>query len=272
MINKTYKQYVLDVAFNRCPVKKKSIYAYSYYYDMFLLVLEHVNSWRSLAITLKYSGKSKYHYTTIRKMFNKWSVNNVFKIAYNQMLLDYRTDQHYGKEVDLFIDALLHFVKCFIANKTGSELVGINPTYYKKNVTKLSIVCDSNKVPLTITAFKTTVNDCKTVIDSIKHLDLKRSINLITDKGYMTKKCDKIVLYKNYKIKLITPRKKNQKNIRISKIMRSKLKVRNKVENCIQSIKRFDRTMVRKDRKLHNYMGFVYIACGLNLFNKITVN
>jgi hypothetical protein len=184
MINKTYKQYVLDIAFDRCPVKKKSIYTYSYYYDMFLLVLEHVNSWRSLAVTLKYSGKSKYHYTTIRKMFN----------------------------------------------------------------------------------------DCETVIDSIKHLDLKRSINLITDKGYMTKKCDKILLLKNYKIKLITPRKKNQKNIRISKIMRSKLKVRNKVENCIQSIKRFNRTMVRKDRKLHNYMGFVYITCGLNLFNKITVN
>ena len=128
MINTTYKQYVLDIAFDRYPVKKKSIYTYSYYYDMFLLVLKHVNSWRSLAITLKYSGKSKYHYTTIRKMFNKWSINNVFKIAYNRMLSDYKTNQHYGKEVDLFIDV------CFVSNKTGSELVGINPTYYKKNV------------------------------------------------------------------------------------------------------------------------------------------
>jgi hypothetical protein len=262
---KTYKQHVLDAAFDKCPIKKKPIYTYSYYYDMILLVLKHINSWRSLSITLKYANKSKYHYTTIRKMFNKWNINNVFKIAYNNMLVQYNNNLPNSKEIDLFIDA------CFISNKTGSELVGINPTYYKKNVTKLSIVCDSNKVPLTVTAFKSTTNDCKTIIDSVKSLKLNKKINLITDKGYMTKKIDKLKLLKNFKIKLITPRRKNQKNIRISKIMKSKLKVRNKVENCIQTIKSFDRTMVRKDRRFCNYMGFVYMCCGIKLFNKITV-
>jgi hypothetical protein len=166
-------------------------------------------------------------------MFNKWNLNDVFKTAYKNMLSDYKHNLSKSKEIDLFIDA------CFVANKSGSELVGTNPTYYKKNVTKLSIVCDVNKIPLSITAFKSTINDCKTIIDSIKHLNLNNKINLIADKGYMTKKVNKIYLLKKYKIKLITPRKKNQHNIRISKIMRSKLKVRNKVENCIQSIKRF---------------------------------
>lgn len=259
MINKTYKEYVLETAHEKCPIRKKSIYTYSYYYDAFLIVLKHVNSWRSLSITANYSGKSRYHYTTIRKMFNKWSGLNIFNIAYNKMLNDYLSDLPHSKSIDLFIDA------CFISNKTGSELVGINPTYYKKNVTKLSIICDSNKVPLSVTAFKTTINDCKTVRQSVKSLDINKPINLIADKGYMTKRSDKLELLRNYKIKLIVPKKKNQKNIRISKLMRSKLKVRNKVENCIQSIKRFNRIMVRKDRKICNFLGFVYIGIGLLL-------
>ena len=84
MTFKTYKQYVLETAHDLCPVRKKSIYTYSYYFDAFLTVLKHVNSWRSLSVTANFSGKSKYHYTTIRKMFNKWSKLNVFKIAYNR--------------------------------------------------------------------------------------------------------------------------------------------------------------------------------------------
>lgn len=259
MINKTYKEYVLETAYDKCPVRKKSIYTYSYYYDAFLIVLKHVNSWRSLSITADCSGKSRYHYTTIRKMFNKWSKLNVFNIAYDKMLNNHNRYLPHSKSIDLFIDA------CFISNKTGSELVGINPTYYKKNVTKLSIVCDSKKVPLSITVFKTTTNDCKTVKQSIKSLNLNKSINLIADKGYMTKRSDKLELLRKYKIKLIVPKKKNQKNIRISKLMRSKLKVRNKVENCIQSIKRFSRLMVRKDRKICNFLGFVYIGIGMLL-------
>lgn len=258
MINKTYKEYVLETAYEKCPVRKKPIYTYSYYYDTFLIVLKHVNSWRSLSITSNYSGKSRYHYTTIRKMFNKWSKFNVFKIAYDKMLNNYNHNLLHSKSIDLFIDA------CFISNKSGSELVGINPTYYKKNVTKLSIVCDSNKIPLSVTAFKTTVNDCRTVDQSVRSLNLNKPINLIADKGYMTKRSDKLELLRKYKIKLIVP-KKNQKNFRISKLMRSKLKVRNKVENCIQSIKRFNRIMVRKDRKICNFLGFVYIGIGLLL-------
>ena len=80
MINETYKEYVLETAYEKYPVRKKPIYTYSYYYDTFLIVLKHVNSWRSISITSNYSGKSRYHYTTIRKMFNKCSKFNVFKI------------------------------------------------------------------------------------------------------------------------------------------------------------------------------------------------
>ena len=146
----------------------------------------------------------------------------------------------------------------------------MNPTYYKKNVTKLSIICDTNKIPLSITPFKSTTNDRKTIIDSINNTNIKKRVNLIGDKGYISTKFNRQVLLKKYKVKLITPRKKNQKNIRISKLMKSKLKIRNRVENCIQSIKSFNRISIRKDRKLINYMNFVYMACGVR-FDKCTI-
>ena len=114
MTLKMYKQYVLETAHDLCQVRKKSIYTYSYYFDAFLTVLKHVNSLRSLSVTTNFSGKSKYHYTTIRKMFNKWSKLKVFQIAYDKMLIVYKNNLPHSKSIDLFIDA------CFISNKTGS--------------------------------------------------------------------------------------------------------------------------------------------------------
>ena len=263
VLRKTYKQYVLNTVIKVCPFKKKSKYSYSYYYDMFMLVLKHVNSWLSLSVTSNYGNKSKYHYTTVRKMFNKWTNHNVFKISYYEMLKDYKLDKPI-KGADLFIDA------CFISNKTGSELVGINSMYYKKNVTKLSIICDSNKIPLSITPFKSTTNDCKTIIDSLTDLKLKSKVNLIADKGYISTKINRNILFKQYKIKLIYPKKKNQKNMRMSKITKTKLRVRNKVENCIQMIKSFNRTMIRKDKKLNNFVSFLFIGIGSRISLKNT--
>lgn len=42
----------------------------------------------------------------------------------------------------------------------------------------------------------------------------------------------------------------------------SKLRERNKIENCIKLIKSNCRISDRKDKKIINYMGFVYIAIG----------
>lgn len=260
IFKKTYKSYVIDNAIKLCPFKKKSKFSFEYYYDMFIIVLQNVNSWNSLKVTSNYNGKSKYHYTTIRKMFNKWSKYDIFKIAYYEMLKDNNLNGIPNN--DLFIDA------CFINNKTGTELVGINPMYYKKRVTKLSVICTIDKVPLSVVPFKSTTNDCTTIVDSLKEFKLKRKTNLIADKGYVSTKINKNIFLKHHKVKLITPKKKNQKNVRTSKLMRSKLKIRNIVENCIQLIKSYDRIMIRKDKKISNFMGFVFMGIGLKIYNK----
>ena len=263
----TYKDYVLNTVESICPFKKKSIYSHSYYYDMFVHVLKNVNSWRSLSLLADLKGKPKYHYTSIRKMFNVWSKHDIFNIAYKNMLLDLNLNMpnspvNSGNDIDLFIDAT------FINNKNGSELVSINPLYYKKNVTKISIISDVDKIPLSIVPVKTTSYDGKTIDQTIKHIQFNRRVNLIGDKGYVINKVHKKLLYKN-KIKLIVPKKKNQKNVRLSKYDKSKLKIRYKVENSIQSLKRFNRISTRKDRLIRNFISFMYLASGISFTNKI---
>lgn len=92
-----YKQYVLETIREECPFKKKSKYSYEYYYDMMLIVLKDVVSWRSLKVTKKYDDKPEHHHTTIRKVFNKWSSNDIFKIAYNKML-EKKNNENNGNE------------------------------------------------------------------------------------------------------------------------------------------------------------------------------
>ena len=255
---KTYKQYVLKTVDAECPFKKKSKYDYEYYYDMMNIVLKDVVSWRSLKVTKNYIDKKENHHTTIRKMFNKWSSYGIFEKAYMNMLKDrvMRQIQKDRGSIDLFIDST------FIDNKTGSEMVGINPINYKKRVSKLSIICDKNKNILTVKPFKSTINDCLTVEDTLKDMNISKRINLIGDKGYLVRE-EIIERLRERKVRLVIPRKKNQKKRRLKKSDKERLKERNKVENCIKMIKSYDRIRLRKDKKIINYMSFVYMGCGI---------
>lgn len=256
--NKTYKEYVLETINELCPNKKMTTYTNEYYYDMMLLVLKDITSWRSLRITKYYIDKKENHYTTIRKKFNKWNKLDVFRKAYEKLINNVIVKWENKKEIDLFIDST------FINNKTGSELVGVNPMNYKKRVTKLSIICDNNKQIIKIIPIKTTKNDCVSIEDTIENLKKHKKINLIGDKGYIARHEIKDRL-RIRKIRLITPRKRNQKKKRLSISDRIKLKKRNKVENCIKDIKSYSRIATRTDKLIINYMGFVYIACALNI-------
>jgi len=259
MNGKMYKQYVLETVNELCPHKKRSKYTMEYYYDMFVIVLKDVNSWRSLKITKNYEGKKENHYSTIRKMFGKWNKYEIFKRAYERMLDEKVISKNKNKkEIDLFIDST------FIDNKTGKEMIGVNPLYYKKKVTKLSIVCDKDKNVIEVKPFKSTMNDCITIEETVKDIKYKKKIHLIGDKGYCAREEIRNRLLKK-KIRLIVPKKKNQKKKPIKAKDRERLKERNKVENCIRMIKMYNRVSVRKDKLIINYMGFVWVAVGIIL-------
>ena len=92
-----------------------------------------------------------------------------------------------------------------------------------------------------------------------------KNFYLIGDKAYKTKEkinlCDK-------PIKIITPDKKNavKKN---TKFENKKLKKRIIIEHCNLNIKRYERVMLRKEKKIKTYLSWVYIS---SLINNINVN
>ena len=100
-----------------------------------------------------------------------------------------------------------------------------------------------------------------------KHLiDIKNIHNkskyfyLLADKAYKTKE-KKTLSHKN--IIIITPDKKNAKN-KNKKFKNKKLKLRIKVENVNCFIKKYERIIMRKDRKIKYFMSWIYISCLVN--------
>ena len=97
-----------------------------------------------------------------------------------------------------------------------------------------------------------------------------KKINFVTDKGYIMKDVDKKKLL-NKKIKMITPYKKNQKNKKTKKRKinsnreKRKLKNRYKIEHVNQTIKKYDRLRLRKDRQICTFKSFLFLGISLNL-------
>ena len=80
---------------------------------------------------------------------------------------------------------------------------------------------------------------------------------MIGDKAYITKEEFNVF---GKKVKIITPRKKNQK---IKKTFKDKklLNERYKIENLFANIKKNARIKDRKEKTINNYLSFVYIGC-----------
>jgi len=170
-----------------------------------------------------------------------------------------------NRKLNLFIDVTK------INNKYGSQYIGINNEYKKKNVTSLTAICDDNKIPLAVSYMDINKNKTKTGKNTIKHdikgvqptlnnipIKLKQyvKVNLIGDKGYITKNRFKVF---NRRVKMTCPKRKNQKkkNTNSEKIL---LKDRYKIENFFASLKNYNRIVLRRDKNILNYMSFVYMG------------
>ena len=170
---------------------------------------------------------------------------------------------------DVLIDA------SSFSNKYGSENVTINSEYTKKNITKLSLITTKQGAILSIKPFevnnkkimynnkekiiKTTVHDSKTIQKSVDLIKNNIEIlNIVGDKGYKT---SNVITKNNKKINIRTPNKKKQKKNLNTKESNLKMKGRYKIENVFGIIKmNNERIMLRKDKTLINFIGWVYIA------------
>jgi hypothetical protein len=267
-----YKKYIIHFAELKYPEVRKRKYSFHYYLSNFIYVLNDVTKWEALKHINK--EQKSFHWKSIYNEYKKWSFDNIFENAYKSFL-----QNHYfkiskvrkNKKINILIDVTK------ITNKSGSEKIGINVEYKKKNVTCLSVVCDEEKIPIGISYLETNLNKTKTGKHSFVH-ELKGAqktldsipfkfkkyvkVNLIGDKGYISQK--KFSIF-DKKVKIITPYRKNQKK-KNTKIEKNLLAKRHKIENLFASLKRKDRVNIRKDRKINCYMSFVYMTLIENLF------
>ena len=135
--------------------------------------------------------------------------------------------------------------------------------YVEKKYTSLTTIINENDKAILVFNNKsikkeknnTLQHDTKSLLMSINILEdrITKPINII---GYIINK-DKII---NDNVKIVTPKRINQlkKNTQTEKDL---LKKRYKVENWFARLKNFNRVMVRRDKLITTFMGFVYIGC-----------
>jgi hypothetical protein len=266
-IFKVYKSCVLEIANNAYKNVRKRKYKLDYYLNKFLLLLNELNKWQSLSVIDEIPNQKDFHWKTIYNEFNKWSKDNIFKIAFEKFInTNYfnHSRVRQNKKLNLFIDVTK------IHNLKGSEGITINNEYAKKNITPLTVICDKDKLPIGISVLKpktvysngrkTSCHDVTGVQDALDSIKLKIpkyvKCNVIGDKGYISS--NKFFIG-THSINLTTPKRKNQK-IKTSKPAKKKLKERYKIENLFATIKANERINVRHERKLINYLSFVYTS------------
>ena len=251
--NEEYQNLILEQVSLLCPNKRTSKYSNEYYLEKIIHVLRDVVSWNSLQKVFKF--KQKTHYKTIQDIHFKWATAEVFKKAHTKLIETKKLSKiNSSTTLNLFIDSTAIF------NKTGQELVNYGE-YKKKKTTKISVICNENKDILDVTFYKGSEHDTKTIEPSLQNIintTSFRKINLTGDLGYLSNLKKRTEL-KDKKIILITPTRKNMRR-RTTKIEKNHLHKRYLVENSIQTLKRFNRISVRKDKLIKTYSSFVYLA------------
>lgn len=265
----------------------KTHYCNEYKLFMILQLVDNINKWKSLQLLSFYSPLkgTKKHYETLRTQFQRWCNKKIFKnaldsvIPYENTLFkdkqltntsDQFTDEIYIIDVlkDYFIDS------SNVANLRGSENLIINPELKKKKITKVTEISDIDGFVMSVSfniplhkeiiyhgkkiVINTAKNDSKCIDEAIKDINpnidmINDNINLIGDKSYKTTE-------KIENINIITPNKKNQKNKLINRHSSSKLHYRHIVENSFNGWKHKERINLRKDKKINNFKGWVYLS------------
>ena len=132
---------ILKHANKICPQKYNSKYNNEYYLKHIIHVLKDVSSWKSLQNLIFNDKKmSPYHYKTINKIHIKWSKNNVYTDAFEEIK---NNNNECDVTENLYIDGTL------IINKHGINDVGYGcGESKKKKFSSITVVCNENIKPI----------------------------------------------------------------------------------------------------------------------------
>jgi hypothetical protein len=189
--------------------------------------------------------ESDVHFSTIYKIFRKWSEFNVFKLAHDKLV---NTIYKSGKSKSL---ANMYLDSTDILNKLAYESVDYTFKYKNKKATRVSIISDDKfGIPLTFHIASPSTHDSLLTKEVINHLPFKlkntkrKPKNLTADGGYINATTKHQI---RKKANLIYPYRRNQK-MKNSEFEKSLLKRRYKIENVNSWMKSNKRLTIRTDR------------------------
>lgn len=234
-----------------------------YTLDQIIDVIEYVlvtgSSWRSLNLPIFKSTGIKWQ--SIYYHFVKFSNANVFKNVYLELLNQYFKTNKSGKLKYLSIDS------SFILNAYASN-VGYNGFYKKKRLSKLSMIVDSNGIPISILLAKGNMADPSLFQLNIDKLFVKIDYTsnnnkhkryFLADSAYDSKKIKDSI--EQYGIIPIIWKSKRTKNIiKFNKQQTAIYKNRIIVENSFSWLFNCRRINRRYDKSLSNTLSFIYAA------------
>jgi len=217
-----------------------------------LFVLKSGVSWRD--------SRSSVNWQSLYWHFQRFLKFNLFQSVF-QRLRNIHSKQN---SIDIqIIDST------FILNKFGKNKIARNKFFKNKNCNKISLVSDSNGVPLSVIINSGNIHDVSFVEQHISDLRVltkkSNSVTLLADKGYVSHKLKNSLKLRKYN--LVYPKKINMKE---EIIIDSKLyKKRINIEHTFQKLKLFKRIPSRYDSRVSSYISFVFLACSILIFRNL---
>ena len=200
--------------------------------------------------------------SAVYKRLRLWVHRGVVKSVWHHLLSLYAQDrlrEEPGWFKTLFIDSTM------IKNLGGTEVVGRNPTDRGRLGSKVSVVCDNDRVPLGCVLYPANRNDCKTVEETLASIacplkdDDRRTLHLVGDKAYGTKEI--AAFLKSRSMRLVAESKKNARVPRkLTGADKAKLKKRHKIENLFCRLKQFKRIRHRMDALASVFEAQIHMA------------
>lgn len=244
------------------PPKRKRKLDHETFIAQMLVFVKELRGWRSLQ-----TPSVTYH--AFYKRFCKWKKKKVFEYTFEMLTELYATQQ---LDEDPFWFKELYLDSTMVLNAKGIDRVGYDYKHKGHFATKLSIICDKNKVPLSCVSFEAQVADIKTVESTIESIPcpLRRHQSVLhlvaADKGYQGKKVA-CALERSTRFRLVTPPKKNNREKKRFKDMRRAekkvLKKRHKIENLFATMDQFKRVKERNETMMASYEAFNFLVMAI---------
>jgi len=224
-----------------------------------LRVLRYGVPWRDTG------GKASWQ--AIYKRFRLWTTHDVFRRLWKKTMKRYANEKFCEDPLwfrQVFLDCTL------IKNYETTDCKGGNSTDRGRSGTKLSAVCDSNRVILGVVATPANTLDYHVASNTFDAIpfdlqpDHRRTIHVVTDKGYSYKPVANDLKRKDRRLLLVCEKHRNHKEEVNKKCKtreaRSMLKQRHVIENAFALLKKFKRLRVRDDKKIENYLSFLLLG------------